>query len=287
MVAYPDELLSPNDRWALVHYIQSLRRKDVEINDILAPENGIVPVHRRHSPLPLDPAHPQWERIESTPVPLDPLWPEPFPINAVAVRAIHDGQQIALLLQWRDDRFDGAPVRVQDFQDAAALQFSLTGAFPFLGMGDSDNPVNVWQWKAGWQQTTDGTRPDVETLYASMHVDIPSNRSANPLYFTADAAGNLLAAANLVSPIEDANARGFGTMASQPLAAQNVRGNGLWRDDFWSVLFVRNLRSPDADDVQFIPGGTVPVAFAIWNGAQRDRNGRKVISHWFQLQLEE
>jgi mono/diheme cytochrome c family protein len=287
MVPYPDDLVAPTDRWALVHYIQSLRRKDVEINDILAPTDGILPVVRYRGPLPLDPTDTAWERIESVRILLDPLWPEPYPITAVAVRALHDGQRLAFLLQWRDDIFDGAPIRVEDFQDAAALQFSLTGRFPFLGMGDPDNPVNVWQWKAGWQQDTDGTRPDVDTLYASMHVDIRSDPTTDRLYFTADAAGNLLAATDLDSPIEDANARGFGTMTSQPLASQNVRGKGIWRDGFWSVLFHRDLISPDPDDVQFVPGRMVPVAFAIWNGAQRDRNGRKVISHWFQLMLQE
>ena len=27
----------------------------------------------------------------------------------------------------------------------------------------------------------------------------------------------------------------------------------------------------------------VPVAFAIWNGEQSDRNGRKMVSNWYQL----
>jgi DMSO reductase family type II enzyme heme b subunit len=51
------------------------------------------------------------------------------------------------------------------------------------------------------------------------------------------------------------------------------------------VVFHRGLDSPDAGDVRLAPGQPVPVAFAIWNGAQRDRNGRKVVSHWFRLSL--
>lgn len=285
MVAYPDEVLSPDDRWSLVHFVQSLRNKDTEVSDILVPEDGTISVPRQKGELPQDPASPEWERVDSMRVPLNPLWPEPYPINGVAVRALHNGRQLAVLLQWRDDIFDGAPVRVEDFQDAAAMQFSLSGRFPFLGMGDPLNPVNVWQWKAGWQQDVDGNRPDVNTVHPAMHVDVYTDPQMHGLYRTAAMAGNLLAATGMKSPVEDANARGFGTMASQPPTGQNVRGRGVWRDGFWSVVFVRDLKSRDKDDVQFVSDRPVPVAFAVWNGAQRDRNGRKVISNWFRLVL--
>jgi hypothetical protein len=286
MVAYPDEVLKPADRWALVHYIQSLRRKDVEVSDILAPEDGQLRASRVRGELPGDPLDAAWEHVESVHVPLSPLWPEPYPIPGVAVRALHNGKRIVLQLQWRDEILDGAPVRVQDFQDAAALQFSLSGRAGFVGMGDAQNPVNIWQWKAGWQQDVDGQRPDVELAYASLHVDVYPEASLHGLYRTAGAAGNLLAASGLTSPIEDANASGFGTMTSQPGSSQNVQGRGIWRDGFWSVVFGRELSSKDAGDVALKPGAEVPLAFAIWNGTQRDRNGRKVFSHWHRLVLD-
>ena len=42
MVPYGTNLMTDSERWSLVHYIQSLRRKDVEINDILAPADNNV-----------------------------------------------------------------------------------------------------------------------------------------------------------------------------------------------------------------------------------------------------
>jgi high-affinity K+ transport system ATPase subunit B len=53
-----------------------------------------------------------------------------------------------------------------------------------------------------------------------------------------------------------------------------------------TVLFLRDLRSTEADDVQFAVGKAAPVAFAVWDGQNRDRNGRKVISNWLKLLLE-
>ncbi|MCL4179462.1 MAG: c-type cytochrome [Verrucomicrobia bacterium] len=284
MVAYPDEVLNPTDRWALVHYIQSLRRKDVEVGDMLASEGALTVARVKGDP-PLNPVDPAWERVESVRVPLNPLWPEPYPITGMAVKALHNGKMLAVLLQWRDEIADGAPVRVEDFQDAAALQFSLTDQAPFLGMGDPQNPVNVWQWKAGWQQDADGERPDVQLAYPSMHVDTYQEPELHGLYRTAETAGNLLASTRMRSPVEDANATGFGTMTSQSPSAQNVGGKGIWRDGFWSVLFYRELKSGDPRDVRLTPGESTFVAFAIWNGAQRDRNGRKVFSHWHRLTL--
>ncbi len=283
MPPFPDETVKPADRWDVVHYIQSLRRKDAEVNDILAPENALIKAAHSQEPLPLDPVANAWERVEAVRVPLNPLWPEPNSLPAVAVRALHDGRTLAILLQWRDDIANGAPIRVDEFQDSAALQFSLTGRTPFLGMGDASNPVNVWHWKAGWQAEVNGQREDVSTTYPSLHVDLYPE--ASNLFITAASAGNIMSLAH-ATPVEDANARGFGTLTSQGSDRQNVQGRGVWRDGFWNVLIFRDLTSTDPDDAKFIPGTPIPVAFAIWNGEQRDRNGRKVISNWYQLTLE-
>jgi DMSO reductase family type II enzyme heme b subunit len=173
---------------------------------------------------------------------------------------------------------------VQDFQDAAALQFSLSGKYGFLGMGDKDNPVNLWQWKAGWQMEAQGDNPEMRDAYQAMHVDTWFQPERQ--FSTAASAGNVLSQPHQ-SPIEDANARGFGSFVSQPMKQQNVSGKGLWRAGFWNVIFIRDLKSKDADDVKFVAGKPVPVAFAIWNGEQGDRNGRKMVSNWYQLLLDD
>jgi DMSO reductase family type II enzyme heme b subunit len=280
MVPYGDDVLKPDERWALVHFVQSLRRSDVAVNDLLTPEDGLIPV-RRISRLPEDPLDPVWESFDAVRVPLNPLWPEPELIYAVAVSALHDGQRIAILCQWKDDLPNGTPIRVLDFQDAAALQFSLTGRFPFLGMGDADNPVNLWLWRAGAQVASAGHRDELRDAYQALHVDTYFATQ----YLTAVSAGNPIAQPQ-PSAVEDANARGFGSFQSQPLDQQNVQGRSVWSAGAWNVVFIRELASRETGDVKLTPGRVVPVALAIWNGEQRDRNGRKVISNWYQLALE-
>lgn len=281
MPPFGEGVITPEERWALVLYIQSLRRKDIEVNDILAPEDNSIHAQKVRR-VPTDPMDPFWATIDPVRVPVNPLWPEPYPVPAVAVSAVHDGKRVAILCQWRDEIANGAPVRVQDFQDAVAIQFSLNGSTPFLGMGDAKNAVNIWMWKAGWQQDAEGQRQDMRDQYNSMHVDFYFSHSSE----TAAAAGNLNALPRK-SPVEDANAQGFGTFAPQPASAQNIQGKGIWHDGFWTVLFTRDLKSKDEQDVKLAALKSVPVAFAVWNGEQRDRNGRKVISNWYQLILDQ
>lgn len=282
MIPYGDDQMKPEERWALVHYIQSLRRSDVAVNDLLAPEDSAIRVLRVKK-LPAGPMDHFWESIDPVRVPLNPLWPEPNQVYAVAVSAVTDGKRLAVLLQWRDELPQHTAIRVQDFQDGAALQFSLSGKYGFLGMGDKENPVNLWNWKAGWQAEAEGGgAPDMDSVYQSMHTDAWTFTN----YSTAHAAGNVTSQPH-TTPIEDANAAGFGSFKSQPLAQQNVTGKGIWHDGFWSVIFVRDLRSKDAADVKFVAGKPVPVAFAVWNGEQHDRNGRKMVSNWYQLILED
>lgn len=283
MPPFGEGVMTPEDRWALVHYIRSLRRKEVEIHDMLTPADGTIQALNVEK-LPAEPNDPAWDRLEPVRVPLNPLWPEPESITAVSVRAVHDGKELAILVQWRDPIANGAPVRVEDFQDMVALQFAFNEATPFLGMGDAKNPVNLWIWKAGLQQEVGGARPDVDTVHPSMHADLyPDTRA---LFRTAEAAGNFLAFTRHTTPVEDSNASGFGTLKSQPLSGQNVRGKGLWFDDHWTVLFIRSIRSDEPDDVNFSTTRPTKVAFAVWNGQNRDRDGRKVISNWYQLTLE-
>jgi mono/diheme cytochrome c family protein len=281
MVSFDNKVMTDQERWSLVHFIQSFRRKDVEINDLLSRTDNMVRALRVRGKLPTDPADPVWEGLDPARIILNPLWPEKDLIYAVAVRALHDGRRLAILCTWKEPVPEGAPVRVQDFQDAVALQFSMKGNTPFLGMGDANNPVNIWQWKAGWQQETDGHRQDMTDAYPSMHVD--TYFATN--YLTAVAAGNGVAISHR-SPVEDANAYGFGTLKPQPPAGQNVGGKGIWRDGAWEVLFVRDFKSSDKEDVRFVIGTPTPVAFAVWAGDNRDRNGRKVVSNWHKLLLE-
>ena len=94
--------------------------------------------------------------------------------------------------------------------------------------------------------------------------------------------GNILSdAAGRVSPVEDLNAEGFSTLTTQ--AHQDVQGNGNWSNNRWSVVFKRSLTNSDANDTQFT-GGKTPMAIAVWNGQNKERNGQKGVTQWNTLE---
>ncbi len=268
------EQLTDEQRWHLVHYVQSLR---VPHEEFTAPKSNLITAKRVRGSIDL-------AKTPDFQIPVMALWPCPHPLQGVHVRAAHNGKQLAISLEWDAPEPRYASVGMKEFRDGAAVQFSMTGAYTFLGMGDIDSPVNVWHWKSDWQAEADGKRADVNTEYPAMHVD--DYPRSEPIFVTARAAGNLFAADKRTTPVEDLNAVGFGTLEAQPATEQNVTGKGAWKDGRWRVLFVRDLASKDANDQQFKAGNTVPVAFAVWAGEHGDRNGQKAVSTWFNLKLE-
>ena len=95
------------------------------------------------------------------------------------------------------------------------------------------------------------------------------------------ATGNILSDAGMrVSAVEDLNAEGFSTLTTQ--AQQDVDGEGNWRNNRWAVVFKRALKTGDANDTQF-SGGKTPMAIAIWDGNNKERNGQKAVTQWNTL----
>jgi DMSO reductase family type II enzyme heme b subunit len=69
-------------------------------------------------------------------------------IREIEVRALHDGAQIAFLLEWEDpDRDTDAPGD-ERFPDGAALLFPLAEGAPLVTKGAEGKPVNAWHWRA-------------------------------------------------------------------------------------------------------------------------------------------
>jgi DMSO reductase family type II enzyme heme b subunit len=101
------------------------------------------------------------------------------------------------------------------------------------------------------------------------------------VYNPGRATHNMLSDASMRrSPVEDLNAEGFSTLTTQ--AHQDVDGEGNWANNRWSVVFKRALKTKDSNDTQF-SGSKTPMAIAIWNGGNKERNGQKAVTQWQTL----
>jgi len=113
-------------------------------------------------PLPGGPRDAGWQKLAALEVMLYPQTAVAPAARArplaLALRAAHDGETLALHLVWRDATRSSTR-GIGAFADALAVQWALGGEseLPYVGMGHPGRPVALWFWRA------DGT---VETLAA-------------------------------------------------------------------------------------------------------------------------
>ncbi len=285
------------DAWHLVHFVRSLssdaQRARVEMKRFSI-EAARVPS------LPDHPDSSLWNQAVPVNLHLMPLWWRAERPEELTVRALHDGKELALLLVWTDTTYDHTAIRVQDFRDAVAAEFSLTPDPPFFAMGSRAEFVNIWMWKSERQADLEPAFQDLDKVYPNIGIDSYPNamRSAleqptrgaltlqsDPTYVTGWGAGNIVSDPTRGTAAEDLHAQGFGTLQARPGAGRELQAKGIYSTDSYRVIFRRALALEGTHAVRLEPGTTVPVAFAVWNGSAGDRNGKKSVTIWQNLQL--
>ena len=198
-------------------------------------------------------------------------------VRALEAQAIHTDSMLYIRMSWPDSTSDTEALAVDQFLDAAAIEFPAQAAssVPALCMGQSDAGVNIWHWQAGPEA---GRPTTIEEISANGYVD--RYPSTEDLYFPAHAAGNTvarqIATQNLV-------AVGFGTLA--PAADQDVRAGASWAFGRWSIVFARELSHASTDQVDLGQDVRTDIAFAVWDGDARERNGLKSVSPFVVLDI--
>lgn len=254
--------------------------------------------------LPADePRSPVWAQAAASEVPLIPqlgFMPalRTVSVPKVTVRALHDGQNLAVLLEWQDATRDATTGHPDRFRDAAAIMMPVSDVVPNICMGAAGQTANLWHWKADWQEDIDKGFQDVVDAYPNFYKDTYPFVTGQPpfrmpqdfaspearAYLVGLAAGNPLSQPTKQSPVEELVSTGFGTATHKSL--QNVWGRGIWNDGVWRVVFSRSLKSDDPEAANLAARKEVPLAFAVWNGANQEVGGRKQLSSFLTLALE-
>lgn len=260
---------------------------------------------RRVDRAPADPDDELWARADILHVPMAPqavVKPRTYDpgVEGIAVRALYDQERLAFHLEWEDATREAAIGGVESFRDAVALEFPAEpgNGIPYFAMGEPNRPVTIYQWKADWQFAR---THDVDEQFPRMIADWYPYSGRGPgevaeltdygtdtgekVYHTSWSAGSPLGDPELQTrtSIEKLQAEGFGTIASLPGERQDGTGAGAWHEGRWKVAF----SVPRAQEgFRFEQGQTVPVAFAAWDGASKERGGEKAVSTWYFLSLE-
>ena len=259
--------------------------------------------------VPSDPEAALWEKADTLDVPLAPqavVKPRTYEagVETIKARALYSGDRLAFLLEWSDPGREVSIGGVESFRDAVAIEFpgEPTRPTPYFGMGEQNNPVTIYQWKADWQFSSEY---DADEEFPNMAVDwypfsgrepgmIPQasdygkreEEGADRVFHTSWWAGSTLADPDLQArtPVEKLQAEGFGTIRPEEPENQDGLGKGVWKDGVWrTVISIPRVQGT----FSFERGKTVPVAFAGWDGARQERGGEKAISTWYFLSLEQ
>lgn len=295
-----NEVFTEEQIWDLIHFVQSLVPEGKEERAQL--KHSQITVQKVTDEIDLNPFSPSWSKVNPVYVSLSPLWWRDERIEGVEISAIYNQDKIAIKMTWPDPKKDDNLVEVQSFSDGAALQFSMENDPPFFGMGGNGQPVHIWHWKAGWEQKGN-ERQDIETQYPHTATDFYESQKNyehgtafeaaesktkfhDPKYTTGWGAGNPVSDPTKTEIAEEGISAGMGSYTAQRPQMEKVDARGVWVNGKWHVVFVRSLKSSDREALQFNAGDTTSIAFAVWDGAMKDRNGQKMVSIWNKLILE-
>lgn len=180
-----------------------------------------------------------------------------------------------------------------------AIELYRGDAEPFIGMGGPKSPVDVWFWDADRQtrQLVEKTYPNIvvdtypfsEEHAATASFDRPGTKTANQpdVSLPAKASGNPIVAAGSKSGGSTLAIGGPGTVTFRLPQSQLVTARGKWSDGRWSVVMARPLAvASESDGVSVEPGARASIAVAVWDGSHRERDGKKLITIWHDLELE-
>lgn len=194
-------------------------------------------------------------------------------VSPIAVRAFHNNRDIYFYIEW-NDQTENRSVETAKFSDAAAILFPMKEESqpPALMMGFLGN-ANIWQWKASQDREYWLKQGPESKAYADFHYPFEDEELFVVSKEVPKSAANDLMAIRV------------GTIT--PKEKQGVEGRGFWRRGTWEVVFKRPLKSIDPEiDAVFIQNKKRLCAFAVWNGENGDRGGRKSISNWVELVIK-
>jgi len=240
---------------------------------VVSSEGMFIRSHLMTGEIPSAPDDPAWDKVPPMTLPLSgqvitrPSWPEPS-ARALVVRSVHNGTEIAFLLEWQDNTKNDR-LSPGTFRDGLALGLPLGDAPAFFCMGQLDHYINIWHWKADWQsdidrraaRSTEGKREGGEVR----RFEVIRRRS---------------------SSVEDLVGGGFSTLTTK-VAQGRIQGKATWKDGVWRVVMRRPLVSADPEnEARLEPGRLQAIAFAVWNGENKERNGQKAVAPWYQLSID-
>jgi hypothetical protein len=83
------------------------------------------------------------------------------------------------------------------------------------------------------------------------------------------------------------NGRGFEDIEKRDAAEIGIRAQGAYERGTWRIVIKRARSTADPEqDIQFVEGAFIPVAFAAWDGSNSESGSRHTLTTWYWLLLK-
>ena len=194
----------------------------------------------------------------------------------VSIKSLSDGENIAFLLKWQD-----GTKSVQEgysstaYGDGFAVQFpTALDKLPYIGMGSDGRAVVVHLQKATGKTYEPNGNKDV---YHQVNSSNQNAFEANLKKYKEEVAQAGSGDYQRVYLSE-----GFRSMTQLRDSSEESMMEMKYDKGFWTGVIVRKLKSTNVD----LSSGNFPVAFALWDGEKKNRDGMKLLSPWVEVKVQ-
>jgi cytochrome c oxidase cbb3-type subunit 2 len=300
------EVVTEDQLWEVAHFVKSLSPETPRVREVIR----AALLGEGELPATVDDG--RWAGVERFYVPLvgqvieEPRWFAPG-VDGVWVQALHDGEELAVLVTWNDPSrspdpsWDEWTAKIESVMSGAALP---AGPAP-SGVADTTpgaadtTPAAAALLAdtapAGASQFSPGEPPPgglalgrpFDTLVVQFPTAIPDGMERP--YFLMGGADDPVYLWVWGSGRDGAlEAVGHGLADVQPLDGKSaLTAVADYADGQWRLLVRRPLAGPDAENrLQLGPGRAIPMAVFAWDGSNGESGKRGSISTWYFLYLD-
>lgn len=273
MPRFSPRIFKDQQIWDLVHYVQTL-----SLSKKPKPPTTFK-VKKIDGPLPSDPLDPRWNKIDSNFFPLGGQIIRSkkvkYPIiDNVIAKSVHNGKEISFYLHWDDPTFD--PI----LKKSIHVEESPVPPLPLhLQVNESEKDILSEEYKPQ-------KFPDSIAIQFPIPMD---ETNVKPYFLNGDREHPVNLWKWSSHPIKaiEMTATGIDQIKKQIKTSQNLSSKASFKYGRYFITMKRPLKTLDPKiDIQFRSGQTTSIAFNVWNGSEGETESKKVISSWFNLELE-
>ncbi|HXU31997.1 MAG TPA: c-type cytochrome [Thermoanaerobaculia bacterium] len=291
------ESLSDQERWQLVDYIASLDPRDdpgySELVQVAWTADEIALERGKELFASAPPAY--FPVIGQITEPGRAFHPS---ANGVTVRAVYNARDIAFLVTWHDMRADvsghNAPDLAippdEDQKEGAEAPAPAGGEGIF---GEEEAPAtaaapaggDVWGEDSAEAPGAAGAASTPDTEFSdAVAIQLPAQLPTGirkPYFIFGDGQNPVdIWFVDLAKKVAQ-RYNGAGSASLSVVEGEDVSAVASYDHGEWSVIFKRALRATGG--VSFVEDQYVPIAFSLWDGAQRERGNKRGLTRWMYL----